>query len=65
MQKADITNLNPAQLQMCEAIERKFPEMSRKQSARIVATFFECMKAQMKEIMFRGSGKIARQISGH
>jgi hypothetical protein len=62
MQKADIPNLNPAQLQMCDAIERQFPEMSRNQCARIVATFFECMNAQMKETIVRGGGGIAREI---
>jgi hypothetical protein len=34
MQKADITELNPAQLQICDAIERELPKMSRKQTAR-------------------------------
>jgi hypothetical protein len=62
MQKADITDLNPAQLQMCDAIEQQFPEMSRNQCKRIVATFFECMKAQMKEIMFKGSGDSPRNL---
>jgi hypothetical protein len=47
MQKADITELNPAQLQICDAIERELPKMSRKQTARILAS--------LKEIMSRGS----------
>ncbi len=57
MQKADITELNPAQLQICDAIERELPKMSRKQTARIVAS--------LKEIMSRGSERfeISRALS--
>jgi hypothetical protein len=47
MQKADITELDPAQLRICDAIERELPKMSRKQTARIVAS--------LKETMSRGS----------
>jgi hypothetical protein len=37
MQKADIIELDPAELQICDAIERELPKMSRKQTAKIVA----------------------------
>jgi hypothetical protein len=49
MQKADITELDPAQLRICDAIELELPKMSRKQTAKIVAS--------LKEIMSRGSGR--------
>ena len=47
MQKTDITELDPAQLRICDAIKRELPKMSRKQTARIVAS--------LKETMSRGS----------